>query len=58
MRSEGAGIANDASNLTPNPFPSGKGNQKGLSLSHRVITQDFAATIKPMLLIQSSGRNR
>ena len=24
----GAHVANDAKNLTPNPFPSGKGNQK------------------------------
>ncbi len=26
-KDDGAGIANDASNLTPNPFPSGKGNR-------------------------------
>src|ERR1700730_19273487 len=26
---DGPGIANDARNLTPNPFPSGKGNRNG-----------------------------
>jgi hypothetical protein len=27
QKHEGAGVANDAKNLTPNPFPSGKGDR-------------------------------
>jgi len=27
QKSDGAGVANDPKNLTPNPFPSGKGNR-------------------------------
>jgi len=36
---EGAGIQLDAKNLTPNPFPSGKGNQiKEILLDARALT--------------------
>jgi hypothetical protein len=46
---DGAGVVNDASNLTPNPFPRGKGNRKkGFFASLRMTPSDkLVADLKP-----------